>query len=144
MGNSLHGEQRWIEGIFSLVAFRESSRLLHKVLGKGVLAMPMSGNKIEFTKAKVDESPDSHGVYALFDGELLIYYGEASGKGVTIRSRLQSHQRGDEGYCTKRASHCQWEQTEDAEHREAELIVDFQNGHEGKRPRCNKVTPMPN
>lgn len=67
--------------------------------------MPIVGDRYAFTKENVDKSPDEKGVYALYDGDVLIYYGRASGDSVTIRTRLQSHQRGDEGRCTQSATH---------------------------------------
>lgn len=47
----------------------------------------------EFTSKNVDNSPDKPGVYALYYGDEIIYYGRAQGDTVTIRSRLQSHKR---------------------------------------------------
>ena len=42
--------------------------------------MPIPGDRYTFSKENVDKSPDEHGVYALFDGDVLIYYGRAKAK----------------------------------------------------------------
>ena len=62
--------------------------------------MPITGQKYAFTDKNVNNAPASHGVYVLYDGDVTIYIGRASGEGVTIRSRLKSHKAGNEGPCT--------------------------------------------
>ena len=47
--------------------------------------MPIIGDKYAFTQENVNKAPEEHGVYQLFDGEVTIYYGRASGDGVTIQ-----------------------------------------------------------
>jgi hypothetical protein len=101
--------------------------------------MPIIGDMYTFSKENVDKSPDQHGVYALYDGEELIYYGRAEGKGVTIRSRLQRHQNGKEGSCTQGATGYRREATERAKEREEELLNEYKRTHGGKLPRCNDV-----
>jgi hypothetical protein len=99
--------------------------------------MPISGDRYAFTEKNVNNAPDEHGVYALYDGDILIYYGRASGDGVTICSRLQSHFRGDEGPCTQGATHYRREMTESPKHREKELLDEFA-ARFGRLPRCNE------
>jgi excinuclease UvrABC nuclease subunit len=99
--------------------------------------MPINGEKYEFTAKNVNNAPDEHGVYALFDGDTLIYYGRASGDDVTIRSRLQSHYRGDEGPCTQGATRYMRETTSRPIAREAELLAAFERQY-GRLPRCNE------
>lgn len=102
--------------------------------------MPIKGDRYTFSKENVNKSPDEHGVYALYDGDELIYYGRVQGKGVTIRSRLQCHLNGDEGSCTQRATGYMRERTERAAEREAELLAEFRRNNKGKQPRCNEAT----
>ena len=102
--------------------------------------MPITGDKYSFTQDNVNKAPEVHGVYALYDGDLTIYIGRASGKSVTIRSRLQSHFRGAEGSCTQGASHYKREKTSRPIEREKKLIDDYYNAN-GKLPRCNDVKP---
>jgi hypothetical protein len=99
--------------------------------------MPIGGDKYTFNKDNVDRAPAQHGVYALYDGDALIYYGRASGEGVTIRSRLQSHLAGNEGSCTKKATSYRRETTESAKTREVALLEEFQRQYR-TLPRCNE------
>ena len=62
--------------------------------------MPIDSERYEFTDENVAEAPAKHGVYQLEENGTITYIGRASGTGVTIRSRLQSHKSGAEGRCT--------------------------------------------
>jgi hypothetical protein len=101
--------------------------------------MSISGKGYGFTKENVDKSPTKIGVYALYDGGLTIYIGRASGED-TIRARLQSHQRGDEGSCTQRANGYKREECTNPVSREKELLEEYKQ-NSGKLPRCNEVMP---
>lgn len=90
-----------------------------------------------FNEANVNNAPDKAGVYALYDGSTVIYYGRAQGGTVTIRSRLQSHQRGTEGSCTKSATHFNTELVSNPVTREEELLNAHKRAY-GKLPRCNE------
>jgi hypothetical protein len=98
--------------------------------------MPINGTMIPFTKERVDKAPAVAGVYALVDGEVLIYYGRALGSSETIRSRLQSHQAGREGRCTQQATHYMREPTDRPKLREKELLEEYEMLY-GYLPRCN-------
>ncbi len=99
--------------------------------------MPIGGDRYGFTKNNVDQAPEEHGVYALYDGDALIYYGRAAGDGVTIRSRLQDHQAGREGKCTQGATAYRREVNSKPVSREKELLEEFQRQN-GRLPRCNE------
>jgi len=101
--------------------------------------MAISGDKHEFTKENVDKSPAETGVYALYDGNVTIYIGRASGTD-TIRARLQSHKRGDEGSCTQKATDYRREVCNNPFSREKELLEEYKESF-GKLPRCNEVMP---
>ena len=98
--------------------------------------MPISGDSYPFTQDNVNKAPAQHGVYQLEEGSEITYIGRASGDGVTIRSRLQSHYRGDEGPCTKAATHYQREVTNRPIAREKELLDEYVRQH-GRLPACN-------
>lgn len=66
--------------------------------------MAISGDKYSFTQENVDRSSTQNGIYALYDGNETIYIGRGDGENG-IRARLQAHKRGDEGSCTKYATH---------------------------------------
>jgi excinuclease UvrABC nuclease subunit len=96
--------------------------------------MPVSGDKYSFTQDNVNGSPDKPGVYALYDGNAVIYYGKAE---ASIRSRLQAHRRGDEGKCTQRATHYKREVCSNPKTREKSLLDAYKTAN-GKYPRCNE------
>ena len=98
--------------------------------------MPISGNKYPFTQLNVDSSPNNIGVYELYDGETNIYIGRASGAD-TIRKRLQSHKRGDEGTCTQIATNYRREICNNPIARKTELLEEYKRIH-GKLPKCNE------
>ena len=99
--------------------------------------MPIPGNWFAFTEDNVEKAPDKPGVYALYDGDELIYIGRAMGEGVTIRSRLQDHKSGREGPCTKGASHYKRALTPSPAAREKALLIEYRKA-KGELPRCNE------
>ena len=100
--------------------------------------MPIRDEKPKnFSWYNIDKSPAKHGVYGLFRGSELIYYGRAIGKDVTIRSRLTDHMNGDYGPCTQNATAYKREVTEAAISRERELLEIFERAY-GRPPACNK------
>ncbi len=98
------------------------------------MAGVVSGEKYEFTKKNVDESPAAAGVYCLYDGPALVFYGSALGGGATIRTRLQAHFTGTG--CTRNVTHYKREACGNPAAREKELLAAFQQSH-GRLPRCN-------
>ena len=63
--------------------------------------MPVAGDTYDLTQDNISKSPDEAGVYALFDGGQVIYYGSSTD---SIRDRLQRHFSGDEGPGTQAAA----------------------------------------
>jgi len=98
--------------------------------------MPIPGKKYKFHEKNISKSPNVHGVYALFDGDVLIYYGRAIGASQTIRSQLQKHKSGSDVPGTQLATHYAREKTEHARKRETELLTEYKLGHQ-VLPRCN-------
>ncbi len=99
--------------------------------------MTITADKIQFTDANIKEAPAEAGVYVLYEGETIIYFGRAQGGDVTIRSRLEDHRAGREGPCTKNATGFKVEITSSAITREKELLEEYKNTH-GSLPRCNE------
>lgn len=89
-----------------------------------------------FTRIVISGAPDDAGVYALWEGEELVYYGRAEGAnaggGSTIRSRLLAHYY--EG--PQRPTHYSWEICKDPAAREAELLAEHELRF-GRLPRHN-------
>jgi excinuclease UvrABC nuclease subunit len=100
--------------------------------------MPITGDSFAFTKANVDTSPMTPGVYQLSQDGSVIYIGMSE---QTIRSRLQSHQSGAEGACTVKATTYKRETTTAAaaRNRESALLSEYRSAHQGKAPSCNKA-----
>lgn len=94
--------------------------------------------RYRFSRIVIAGAPDSAGVYALWDGDELIYYGRADGKEgngrTTIRSRLLDHHYAG----GQRATHYSWEVCKDPAAREAELLNEYQ-GKFGRPPRYNNA-----
>lgn len=118
-------------------AFRDERAALRWLSGIG-----SPSRRYRFTRIVISGAPQSAGVYALWDGEELIYYGrtEAGNEGVnegggsTIRSRLL-----DLHYSAElRATHYSWEVCKDPAAREAELLREHESKF-GRRPRFNKA-----
>ncbi|HVL36263.1 MAG TPA: hypothetical protein VM489_11385 [Burkholderiales bacterium] len=99
--------------------------------------MPFAGGRYRFTRSMVDGAPADPGVYALWEGEELIYYGCAAGLVITIQVALLEHLSGRAGSCTQRATHYGWEICLDPLAREAELLAEHQAAFQ-RLPRCNR------
>jgi hypothetical protein len=87
--------------------------------------------RYRFTRLVIAGAPEDPGVYALWDGEELIYYG----RGI-IRQRLLDHFLGRVDPLTRRATHYGWEICRNPAVREAELLAEHQRMF-GRPPRLN-------
>ena len=94
---------------------------------------------IAFTEMNIKRAPASTGIYTLYDGAEIIYYGRATGGSATIRSRLMDHISGRESPCTRGAKTVTWEACRDPEARDDALLTAFESTH-STRPRCNVST----
>ena len=83
--------------------------------------------RYKFTRIVLQGAPDEPGVYALWDGDELVYYG----RGATIRSSLLAQLE------RLRATHYSWEVCTDPTTREAELLREYERLY-GRPPRHNK------
>jgi hypothetical protein len=132
----LHAAHEYIEMVarqqnINARAFRSESAALGWLRGATAPT-----RRYRFTHTVIAGAPDDAGIYALWDGEELIYYGRAQGDGITIRSRLMDHYQGRVDAQTKRATHYGWELCKDPVAREAELLREHQRRF-GKPPRLN-------
>lgn len=95
--------------------------------------------RYRFSRTVLQGAPEAAGVYTLWDGEEVVYYGRAMGGGATIRSRLFDHYAGRLGAATQGATHYSWEVCADPAAREAELLREYQRAH-GRLPRYNAAS----
>lgn len=93
---------------------------------------PQPRRRYKFTGIVVAGAPSEPGVYALWQGEEVIYYGRAQGE-ATIRSRLLQHLADPAG-----ATHYSWEISREPAARESELLRDFRRAY-GRLPRLNEA-----
>jgi hypothetical protein len=103
--------------------------------------MPIKGDLRAFSGEGIDRAPDEAGVYALYQGEKLIYIGRAEGglSITTVRARLRGHYEGRLGLDTKEATSYRCEPSTDPVARERELLCEYESVH-GRPPRCNPVS----
>lgn len=87
--------------------------------------------RYRFSRVVIAGAPDEQGIYALWDGEEVIYYGRGP-----IRTRLLDHFYGRVDEHTRRATHYGWELCKDPAAREAELLAEYQRVF-GRPPRLN-------
>jgi hypothetical protein len=85
--------------------------------------------RYKFTRMVLQGAPQEPGVYALWDGDELVYYGRAI-DGETIRAELLEHLE------RTPATHYSWEVCSDPATREAELLRDYRRLY-GRAPRDN-------
>lgn len=102
---------------------------------RGEAAEP--GRRYRFNRVVLAGAPDEPGVYALWQGDELIYYGRATRThegGATIRSRLMEHFENHPAAAT----HYSWEISRAPAARESELLEQFRQAF-GRLPRLNEA-----
>jgi predicted GIY-YIG superfamily endonuclease len=128
----LHAAHEYIEMVarqqqINARAFRTESAALDWLRGAHAPT-----RRYRFTRIVIAGAPEDAGVYALWDGDEVIYYGHAQ----SIRARLMDHYQGKLDAQTKRATHYGWELCKDPVAREAELLREHERRF-GKLPRLN-------
>ena len=130
--HELHTAHEYIEVVarqqgLNVRAFRDEAAALSWMRGAGT-----PQRRYLFTRIVIAGAPADAGVYALWDGEEVVYHGRADGGSATIRSRLLEHFYADKS----RATHYSWELCSDPAAREAELLAEHQRVF-GRPPRLN-------
>jgi hypothetical protein len=88
--------------------------------------------RYRFSQVVVAGAPAEPGVYTLWQGDEVIYYGRAQGE-ATIRSRLLEHLEAAVG-----ATHYGWEISREPAARESELLQQYRQAF-GRLPRLNEA-----
>ena len=136
----VHSANEYIELVarqqgVNLRAFRDEQAAL-----RWLVEAERSARRYRFTRIVIAGAPEEAGVYALWDGDEVSYYGRADGSsqggGSTIRSRLLAHYYEDKG--RTRPTHYSWEVCENPVAREAQLLREHEATF-GKRPRGNEA-----
>jgi hypothetical protein len=96
---------------------------------------PVHTKRWRLLETIVEVAPDASGVYALWKGGEIIYYGRAT---VSIRACLSEHLRGERGMCTGKATHYSWELCNRPAPRESELLSEFWAVY-SRFPGCNEA-----
>lgn len=91
---------------------------------------PEPSRRYSFNRIVLAGAPAEPGVYALWNGDEVIYYGRAY-NGATIRSRLLEHYES-----RTKATHYSWEIIAEPAERERELLREHQQAY-GRLPRLN-------
>jgi hypothetical protein len=102
------------------------------VAARWLRGAPEPSRRYKFNRIVLAGAPSEPGVYALWQGEELIYYGRAFG-GATIRSRLMEHYEKQ-----IEATHYSWEISREPAARESELLRQYQETF-GRLPRLNSA-----
>ena len=97
--------------------------------------MTLPRDAFPFTARLIGGAPEQPGVYVLWQDGEAIYIGAALGGAATIRSRLVEHFAGNEGDCTRRATHYSWEIALKPAVRELELLEEYRHAFR-RLPRC--------
>ena len=125
----LHAAHEYIEVCarqqeMNVRAFRDEGEAL-----QWLRAAPEPGRRYRLTRIVVLGAPEDAGVYALWNGDEVVYYGRAG----SIRARLLEHAD------RPSATHYSWEVAADPATREAELLAEHQRVY-GRRPRDNNAS----
>lgn len=96
--------------------------------------MVFMGDVFRFAEDSVETAPEQEGVYALYQGNELIYIGKAE-QGDSIKSRLHNHLSGLDP-CTETATAYRYEVCDNPRRRE-ELYLQVYQVSYLKLPRCN-------
>ena len=96
--------------------------------------MVFMGDVFRFAEDSIGTAPEQEGVYALYQGNELIYIGKAE-PGDSIKSRLQNHLAGADT-CTRIATSYRYEVCDNPRQRE-ELYLQVYEVSYLKLPRCN-------
>jgi hypothetical protein len=108
-------------------AFWQEAPAVHWLRGAADL-----GRRYRFSRVVLAGAPAEPGVYTLWQGEEVIYYGRAQGE-ATIRSRLAEHLD-----AAVSATHYSWEISREPAARESELLQQYRRAF-GRLPRLNEA-----
>src|SRR3954470_5544251 len=86
--------------------------------------MSISSSSRPFTESLVAAAPEAAGVFALWQGGGIVYYGRTTTIRIALDEQLRARM-----LSAKRVSGCSWEVCADPQAREAELLRDYRAAH---------------
>ena len=86
--------------------------------------MSISSSSLPFTESLIAAAPEAPGVFALWQGGGIVYYGRTA----TIRIALDEQLRA-RALSAQRVSGCSWEVAPDPERRQGELLREYRAAH---------------
>ena len=86
--------------------------------------MSITSSSLPFTQSLVSAAPQAPGVFALWQGGGIVYYGRTT----TIRIALDEQLRA-RSMSAQRVTGCSWEVVSDPERRQAELLREYTAAH---------------
>ena len=86
--------------------------------------MSITSSSVPFTQLLVAAAPEAPGVFALWQGGGIVYYGRTA----TIRIALDEQLRA-RTMSAQRVTGCSWEVVSDPEHRHSELLREYTAAH---------------
>jgi len=98
--------------------------------------MPINGKRYPFVQYAVAGAPPDPGVFALWEGDELIYIGTAQGGAATLHAALTEHLQGL-WPCTRSSTHYSWELARNVKMLEQRVLHEFRGSFQ-RLPRCNQ------
>ena len=98
--------------------------------------MPLGEKLFCASKTNLECTPDSAGVYVLYQDSRIIFIGRADGGSDTIKSRLADHKQGHDGPCTQLFTQYTREVTMKVTARFNEIVERYERKF-GMLPECN-------
>ena len=86
--------------------------------------MSITSSSLPFTQSLVSAAPEAPGVFALWQGGGIVYYGRTA----TIRIALDEQLRA-RTISAQRVTGCSWEVVSDPERRQSELLREYASAH---------------
>ena len=86
--------------------------------------MSITTSSLPFTQSLVAAAPDAPGVFALWQGGGIVYYGRSSTIRIALDEQLRARM-----LSAQRVTGCSWEMAADPERRQRELLHEYAAAH---------------
>ena len=86
--------------------------------------MSINSTSLPFTETLIAAAPEAAGVFALWQGGGIVYYGRTATLRIALDAQLRAH-----ALSARRVSGCSWEVAADPERRHGELLREYGAAH---------------